>query len=126
AVLRTMHFYGENARVMEQTAALEQGNIPRFLALVTESGRSSEALLQNIFDCRNPRQQPVSMALALCRQLLHDEGACRIHGGGFAGTVQAFVPLDRLSAFRSGMEAVLGAGACHLLQIRSTGGMQLT
>ena len=125
AVLRAMHFYGENARVMEQTAALEQGNILRFLSLVTESGRSSETLLQNIFDCRNPRQQPISMALALCRQLLHGEGACRIHGGGFAGTVQAFVPLDRLSAFRSGMEAVLGAGACHLLQIRSTGGMQL-
>ena len=125
AVLRAMHFYGENARVMEQTAALEQGNILRFLSLVTESGRSSETLLQNIFDCRNPRQQPISMALALCRQLLHGEGACRIHGGGFAGTVQAFLPLDRLNAFRSGMEAVLGAGACHLLQIRSTGGKQL-
>ena len=125
AVLRAMHFYAENRRVTAQTAALEQGDIPRFLSLVTESGRSSETLLQNIFDCRNPRQQPVALALALCRQLLEGTGACRIHGGGFAGTIQAFVPLERLSAFRSSIEATLGAGACHVLQIRSVGGVQL-
>lgn len=125
AVLRAMHFYAENNRVLQQTAALEQGDLKRFLALVTESGRSSEALLQNIYDCRNPRQQPVSLTLAQCRRMLNGEGACRIHGGGFAGTVQAFVPLDRLSAFRSGMETLLGAGACHVLQIRAAGGVQL-
>ena len=78
--------------------------------------------LQNVYTCKNPDEQGLSLALAMSEHLLAGRGAWRVHGGGFAGTIQAFVPNDRLEAFRSGMEALLGRGKCHILHIRPQGG----
>ena len=122
AVLRAIHFYAEDRRAMDEARALKGGDFTRFLALVNESGLSSELLLQNIWSPSAPREQAVSLALAVGKGLLAGKGAIRVHGGGFAGTVQAFVPNDKLTAFKSGMEAVLGQGRCHVLRIRAQGG----
>ena len=125
AVLRAIHFYQENARVTAQVAALEQGDFPRFLALIQESGASSYQYLQNVIPAGRTQHQEVAVSLALCQRFLQGRGACRVHGGGFAGTIQAFVPLDLLADFRQQMDAVLGSGACHVLSIRPQGGMEL-
>ncbi len=122
AVLRAMHFFQENVRAKEETAALESGDFDRFLQLVRESGKSSYCLLQNVFPSSNPKNQPASIVLALGERVLNGRGAIRIHGGGFGGTVQAFVPEDLLPAFTSQMEKVLGKGCVHALQIRPVGG----
>ncbi len=121
ALLRAMHFFQDDRRAAEQCAALERGDFQDFLRLVRRSGRSSFMNLQNVITCRNSREQPLAVLLALAEELLEGFGACRVHGGGFAGTIQAFVPLDRTEAFTRGMEALAGAGACHVLSIRSTG-----
>jgi len=125
AVLRAMHFFADNARVPGQVEALKQGNFDRFLALVNESGLSSWMYLQNVTPAGNKEHQDVALTLALARRLLGGRGACRVHGGGFAGTVQAFVPVDLLADFVAGTEAVLGKGACHVLSIRPEGGVEL-
>ena len=125
ALLRAMHFYGDNQRVLDQADALRKGDFARFLALVRASGVSSMDLLQNIYPSGDPSERSLSLALALCRRLLEQDGAWRVHGGGFAGTVQAFVPLARLEKFRSGIEAVLGEGSCHVLSIRAEGGIRI-
>ena len=125
AVLRAMHFYGENRRVLQQTEALEQGDFEGFLNLVRQSGRSSYMYLQNVIPRGSAEQQELALSLALCERYLEGRGACRVHGGGFSGTVQAFVPLDLLERFVNGVEAVLGCGACHVLKIRSCGGVEL-
>ena len=125
AVLRAMHIYEENRRVTEQVAALRRGDFDRFLELVKASGRSSWMYLQNVIPAGYKAHQDLALALALAEKLLGGRGACRVHGGGFAGTLQAFVPLDSLEAFRAGMEAVLGEGSCHILSIRSAGGILL-
>lgn len=121
AVLRAMHFFEENRRAGEQAEALKRGDFRAFLSLVNESGRSSWCKLQNI-SAGDPRQQAVALSLARGQQLLAGEGTIRVHGGGFAGTVQAFVPHEQLERFRTGMEALLGAGACRVLRIRPRGG----
>ena len=126
AVMRAMHFYRENARVPLQVAALEQGNFPEFLRLVKESGYSSYMYLQNVIPAGYKKQQDVAVSLTLCEQYLNGKGAFRVHGGGFAGTVQAFVPFDILEDFRKGIDGVLGEGACHVLSIRPQGGVELT
>ena len=125
AVLRAIHFYEENARVPRQVAALEAGNFPEFLRLVKESGHSSWMYLQNVVPAGYTDHQEMAIALALCDQLLQGRGAYRVHGGGFAGTVQAFVPNDLLESFRAGIDAALGEGACHVLSIRSHGGVEM-
>ena len=125
AVLRAVHFYGDTARVPKQVAALEAGDFPEFLRLIRESGRSSWMYLQNVIPAGYKAHQDMAIALALCEHLLQGEGAFRVHGGGFAGTVQAFVPFHKLDAFRSGIDAVLGDGACHVLAIRPEGGVEL-
>jgi len=121
AVLRAMHFFEENRRAKAQAEALRRGEFEEYLRLVDESGRSSWCLLQNI-SAGDPASQAVALTLARGRQLLDGRGAIRVHGGGFAGTVQAYVPHDRLGAFRAGMDALLGEGACRVLRIRSQGG----
>ena len=126
AVMRAMHFYRENARVPQQVAALEQGNFPEFLRLVRESGYSSYMYLQNVIPAGYKQQQDVAVSLALCEHYLNGQGAFRVHGGGFAGTVQAFVPFDLLETFRTGIDGVLGEGACHVLSIRPQGGVEIT
>ena len=125
AVLRAVHFYADNARVPLQAAALRAGDFDTFLKLVGESGRSSYMYLQNVIPAGRTEHQEVAVALALCQRYLEGTGAFRVHGGGFAGTVQAFVPFDRLEAFRAGIDAALGEGACHVLSIRPQGGVEM-
>ena len=126
AVMRAIHFYQENARVPQQVAALKDGNFETFLALVKESGHSSYMYLQNVIPAGYKEHQDVAISLALCEHYLNGRGAYRVHGGGFAGTVQAFVPFDILESFRAGLDAVLGQGACHVLSIRPQGGVEMT
>jgi galactokinase len=121
AVLRAIHFYNDDRRTVLEAAALKNGDFDVFLSLVNESGRSSALHLQNTWSTANPRQQAIPLALAEAERLL-DSGACRVHGGGFAGTIQAFVPNADLDQFKSGMEALFGAGKCHILHIRPQGG----
>ena len=125
AVLRAIHFYADNDRVSAQVAALRSGDFDTFLNLVSESGRSSYMYLQNVIPAGRTQRQEVGVALALCQHYLNGRGAFRVHGGGFAGTVQAFVPTDILEAFRTGIDAALGSGACHVLSIRPQGGVEM-
>ena len=125
AVLRALHFFDDNARVAKEAEALENGRFEDFLALITESGNSSLAYLQNIFAASNVSEQGLTVALYLAKQLLGGRGACRVHGGGFAGTIQAFVPNDMLDSFRSEIERVFGEGSCYVLTVRSCGGTRV-
>ena len=125
AVLRAFHFLADNERVVKQADALAAGDMDTFLALVNESGRSSWELLQNITPAGAVQHQDMAVALTVAQRALGGRGACRVHGGGFAGTIQAFVPLDILSAFRSEVEGALGTGCCHVLRIRPVGGTVL-
>ncbi len=126
ALLRAVHFYQENKRVHRQVEALKKGDFATFLQLVKESGRSSWMYLQNITPAGAVEHQDMALALAMCETLLEGKGAFRVHGGGFAGTVQAFVPLEMLQSFCDGMNAVFGQDACHVLSIRPHGGMEIT
>lgn len=123
AILRAIHFYQENSRVAEQVKALKAGDFSRFLTIVKESGRSSWMYLQNITPAGETQHQDMALALALCDTLLAGKGAFRVHGGGFAGTVQAFVPTELLEGFQKGIEQVFGTGSCHVLSIRQEGGI---
>jgi galactokinase len=136
AILRALHFFSENNRVddmkdsLEKTNALfdpyeRQGALGRYLALVNESGNSSWELLQNIYSTKNPAEQGVALALAMSRAFLGNLGASRVHGGGFAGTIQAYVPLSSLEGYRQEQEAVFGAGAVTTLRIRQAGAVEL-
>lgn len=122
AVLRAMHFFAENSRAQAQAKALDEGDMEGFLALVRASGRSSSELLQNIWSVAAPAQQAVTLSLALAEKALGGRGAVRVHGGGFAGTIQAFVPQDLEQSFVASLEAVLGEGACHAVSVRPEGG----
>ena len=124
AVLRCIHFYQDDARVPRQVAALERGDFVRFLELVKESGRSSWMYLQNVIPAGYKEHQDMALSLALCQHYLQGKGAYRVHGGGFAGTVQAFVPFELLDPFRAGIDAALGQGSCHVLSIRPQGGVE--
>ena len=124
AVLRAIHFYSDDRRVPRQVAALRSGDFATFLALVKESGQSSWMYLQNVIPAGYKAHQDVAVALALCEHYLQGKGAFRVHGGGFAGTIQAFVPFEILDSFVAGMDAALGAGACHVLSIRPEGGVE--
>ena len=125
AVLRAFHIYADNDRVAKQVAALRGGDFNTFLALVNESGNSSWEYLQNVIPAGYKEHQEVGVTIAAAKHLLGDCGAVRVHGGGFAGTAQAFVPLDMLDEFKAGMEAILGEGHCHVLSIRPEGGAVL-
>lgn len=125
AILRAIHFLNENERAQAEVKALENDDFELFKNLVKESGRSSYMYLQNVFAASMPKQQAVSLTLALCDEILGEKGAYRVHGGGFAGTVQAFVPFDMLDEFKSRIEAVLGENMCHILSIRPIGGYEL-
>lgn len=125
AILRAIHFYQENTRVQKQAKALQEGDFDTFLHLVKESGRSSWMYLQNITPAGAVQHQDMALALAMCDTLLKGKGAYRVHGGGFAGTVQAFVPMDMLSDFKHGMETIFGTGSCHVLSVRNEGGIRI-
>ena len=123
AVMRAIHEYNENRRVPKQVAALEEGDFDTFLRLTKESGYSSWMYLQNVVPAGYVNQQAMAVALGLCEHYLQGKGAYRVHGGGFAGTVQAFVPYEILDSFVAGIDAALGEGACHVLSIRPQGGV---
>lgn len=125
AVLRAFHVYAENRRAVEEAEALRGGDFEHFLTLVRESGRSSSIYLQNVVPCGYRRKQELQLTIALCERILDGRGAVRVHGGGFGGTAQAFVPLDMLDDFKIKTESVLGKGACHVLNIRPVGGIRV-
>ncbi|MDO4808038.1 MAG: galactokinase family protein [Coriobacteriales bacterium] len=118
-VLRTLHYYKEQRLVKERMDALCKGDMQAFLALTRMSGASSAMYLQNV-SVAGASEQPAMVALALADELL-PEGACRIHGGGFGGTIQAFVPADKIDAFVAGMDAALGKGSCIVCNIDHEG-----
>ena len=125
AILRAFHFFEDDQRVAMQAAALGAGQFDRFLALVIESGRSSWMLLQNCYPPGNTRVQGVTLALALSERLLGGRGGWRVHGGGFAGTIQAFVPRDLLPGYLEEMGSAFGQGACHELSVRQAGAVRV-
>ena len=125
AVLRALHFFAENSRVPRQVQAIKDGDFDAFLALEKESCHSSWEYLQNITPAGYKEQQAVAVTIALARQILGNRGAVRVHGGGFAGTVQAFVPLDLVADFKAGMEKVLGENTCNVMIIRPVGGVRM-
>ncbi|HCE58442.1 MAG TPA: galactokinase [Prolixibacteraceae bacterium] len=125
AILRAYHFQGDNQRVVEQVAALEQNDFQAFLKMVVDSGYSSYMYNQNIFDVVHKDEQVVSLALALSEMVLKGTGAWRVHGGGFGGTIQAFVPQEKLAEYVKTLEHVYGEGKCHKLFIRAKGSIKL-
>ncbi|NLY61565.1 MAG: galactokinase [Clostridiales bacterium] len=127
AVLRVLHFFNENERVAEQVKALEEGNFQEFLSLVKDSGNSSWKWLQNCYTTHNPLEQSVTLALALTEDFINKigEGACRVHGGGFAGTIQVFLPTDKVKDYIDEIEPILGEGAVTVLSIRPVGTIKI-
>jgi galactokinase len=125
AVLRAMHYYADDRRAVLEAEALDKGDFDGFLTLVRASGRSSALCLENTWSPAAPAQQAIPLALAVAQEVLGGRGAVRVHGGGFAGTIQAFVPEDLLPAFRGAMEGLLGQGMCHVLRIRPVGGCRI-
>lgn len=126
AIMRAMHWYDEVKRLKLQMKALEECNVNRFLELVRASGRSSFMYLQNIDNYKNPKVQPVALSLAVAANILGNEGAVRIQGGGFAGSIIAFVPKEKSEIFVERMESLLGKGACRKVKIRTTGSCNQT
>ncbi|MBQ7412637.1 MAG: galactokinase [Clostridia bacterium] len=122
AVLRAIHFFNENERVDVQKKALLAGDIDTFFEYVLRSGRSSYMYLQNVFTTKNVREQGLSLALAITDNIMSGKkGAFRVHGGGFAGTIQAFVPNDSVAEYKQAIDSAFGNGACYVLKIRSLG-----
>lgn len=126
AVLRAIHFFDENRRAKEEADKLKEKDFDAFRALVKDSGNSSLMKLQNVFASSDPAHQGLTLALALTGRLLKDRGAYRVHGGGFAGTIQAYVPDDLLDEYKTMIESVFGEGTCYVLNIRTSGGTKIT
>ena len=125
AIIRAFHFYNENIRVEKAVSALESGDFDAFKQIIIDSGHSSYMYNQNVFAPSNPTEQKLSVALCMSEDILKGKGAWRVHGGGFAGTIQAFVPNDMLDEYKTAMESVFGEGNCHVLIIRPVGGTRV-
>ncbi len=125
AVMRAIHYFDENRRALDKMAALRAHDMPRYLRYVKESGYSSSMYLQNVSLYRDPRAQEAALALVLAEKILGGEGACRIHGGGFAGTIQVYVPKDRCEEFCCRMGQLTGKGSCHRLKMRNVGAVRI-
>ena len=125
AFLRALHFYDEDRRAAEEAEALRRGDFREFLRLVVESGESSWMLLQNCYPPGAAREQGIPLALAVSRSLLEGQGAWRVHGGGFAGTIQAFVPAGLLPRYLARMRELFGPDSCHELAVRQAGAVKL-
>lgn len=125
AVLRAIHFFADNERVLREVDALKKGDFETFKSYILESGDSSYRYNQNVFSVKKPTEQPVSLALAISESLLKGKGAWRVHGGGFAGTIQAFVPNELLGDYKNAMEGIFGEDSCYVLIIRPVGGTEI-
>ncbi len=125
AVLRAIHFFGDNNRVLDEIDALNKNDIDKFLKLICESGNSSYKYLQNVFASSDPHHQAVSIALAISEKELGNNGVCRVHGGGFAGTIQAFVKEEAVTQYAKAMQNIFGDDAVYILDIRSCGGIKI-
>lgn len=126
AIVRAAHFFEENARAACETAALKDGNFTEFLRLVRKSGYSSAILLQNQYSQTAPQNQAIPLAICMSRRFLGTQGAVRVHGGGFAGTIQAFVPYSLVDGYIAEMNRIFGENACTALKIRQVGGVEIT
>lgn len=126
AILRASHFFSENSRALQEADALKAGNLNEFLRLVNESGDSSAQLLQNLYSTSQPTQQEIPLAIMMSKRVLNSAGAVRVHGGGFAGTIQAFVPLELADRYTVEMNRIFGENACQKMRIRSVGGIEIT
>lgn len=125
AVLRALHYYGENEKVLAQAKALSKNDFESFMQQIIASGRSSYMYNQNVYTCKAPKNQPLSLALAVSEQILSGKGAWRVHGGGFAGTIQAFVPNAMVGEYTDAMKSIFGDDACYVLAIRPFGGVEI-
>lgn len=125
AIIRAIHFFDENMVADMEANALKNGNMDEFLALIKKSGYSSFMHLQNAYSIKSPKNQGLVLALALCEKILNGRGAYRLHGGGFAGTIQAFVPEDLTEHFKNEIEKVFGKDKCYVLNIRPVGSVEI-
>ena len=125
AVLRASHFYEEEERVLRGVKSLEESDYPGFLSVIKASGDSSAKYLQNIYSPKDVDSQNVTVALAVSESILGENGVCRVHGGGFAGTIQAFVKNEAVAAYKEQIEAIYGDDSCHVLKVRLQGGIRV-
>ena len=127
AVLRAIHFFNEDERAEKQKQALKNNKFDEFLKLIAESGNSSFKLLQNVYSTSNVHEQGISLGLALTEQFISKtgRGVCRVHGGGFAGTIQCFLPTESISEYKKFIEKTFGEGSCYILKIRPVGGYEI-
>lgn len=125
AVLRAVHFFGDNYRAKAETECLKNNDFEGFLALVNESGDSSMNYLQNLYSCRKPTEQAISLAIMAGKRVLCGKGAIRVHGGGFAGTIQAFVPSEFVDKYKAEMDRIFGQNSCYVMRIRPVGGIEI-
>ena len=125
AILRAFHFFHEQQRVEDQKTALKKGDFEGFLKLVNGSGQSSFDYLQNLYSLSDVSMQGIPLGIAFTKDFLGEEGACRVHGGGFAGAVQCYIPTDKVAAFKEYSEKIFGKGNCHVLSIRPVGGYEV-
>ena len=123
-IIRAMHFFNDHNRVTEEVNALNNGDFEEFKKQVNLSGNSSFKYLQNVYPASDITNQAVSIGLAVSEQVLNGKGASRVHGGGFAGTIQAFVPNEMVPEYKKALDSVFGDGACHVLKVRKYGGMK--
>ena len=119
------YFFADNDRVLKEVDALKNGDFETFKSYILESGDSSYKYNQNVFSVKKPQEQPVSLALAVSESILKGKGAWRVHGGGFAGTIQAFVPVTETENYVSSMKKVFGENSCYILKVRSHGGCEI-
>lgn len=124
-ILRAIHLFDENKRVDGIVDALNNHDFNQFKAIIEASGESSYKYLQNVFSCLYPQNQALSLALVLSKKILKDHGVCRVHGGGFAGTMQAFVEDDYVNTYKQEIEKYFGKDSCHVLKIRKYGGKKV-
>ncbi len=126
AIMRAAHFISENQIAVQEAEALSEGNMECFLELVRMSGASSENLLQNLYSCKKPEEQAIPLGIMISKKVLKGRGAVRVHGGGFAGTIQAFVPLSMACEYKEAMDSLYGEGSCIPMRIRPYGGVEIT
>ena len=126
AIMRAVHYFKENQRAIDEAQALDNGDIDSFFALYKKSAASSANLLQNHYSNKKPTEQGISLGLMMSRLILGDDAVVRVHGGGFAGTIQAFVPTSKTAEYARKMNLLFGPDSCHILRIRPVGGVEIT